>query len=93
MYYTYVLYSEKDAHWYTGMTRDLRARWNAHTSGAVWSTRSRRPLQLMYYEACRCRDDAVRRERYLKTGRGKRYLKQRLAVELAAVGGNKLERH
>lgn len=93
MYYTYVLYSEKDGRWYTGTTRDLRTRYAAHADGRVWSTRSRRPLQLIYYEACRHRDDALRRERYLKTGRGKRYLRQRLGVGLAALSRNKLERH
>ena len=93
MYYTYLLYSEKDGRWYTGTTRDLRARFEAHAKGRVWSTRFRRPLQLLYYEACRRQEDAKRRERYLKTGRGKRYLRQRLGVELVSLSRNKLERH
>jgi putative endonuclease len=93
MYYTYVLYREKDERWYTGTTRDLRARYAAHTNGRVWATRSRRPLSLVYYEACRCQEDAFRRERYLKSGRGKRYLRQRLDVELMRLSCNKLERH
>ena len=93
MYYTYVLYSEKDGRWYTGTTRDLRARFAAHTNGRVWSTRSRRPFQLVYYEAGRQREDAIRRERYLKSGRGKRYLRQRVGVELVALSPDTLERH
>ena len=93
MYYTYVLYSEKDGRWYTGTTRDLKARYEAHAKGRVWSTESRRPLQLIYYEACRRQEDAFRRERYLKSGRGKRYLRQRLGVEMALLNRNKLERH
>ncbi len=80
MYYTYVLYSEKDGRLYTGVTRYLKARWTEHMNGRVCSTRYRRPLRLIYYEACQQWEDAVRRERYLKTGRGKLYLRKRLTV-------------
>jgi len=79
MYYTYVLRSTKDGGWYTGATGNLRIRVKQRNDGRVDSTRSRRPLELVYYEACRNESDAWRRERFLKTGKGKRYLKQRLA--------------
>ncbi|MEK9178960.1 MAG: GIY-YIG nuclease family protein, partial [Patescibacteria group bacterium] len=49
-----------------------------HNSGKVNSTRSRRPLELVYYEACVIRENAIRREHYLKTGFGRRYLKGRI---------------
>lgn len=88
MYYTYVLLSHKDGRWYTGPTGDLKVRVEEHSRGRVQSTRSRRPLQLAYYEACLVEADARRRERYLKTGRGKMYLRQRLAVGLL---GNRLK--
>lgn len=39
---------------------------------------ARRPLELVYYEACRSRADALRRERYLKSTWGQRYLRGRL---------------
>jgi len=48
---------------------------------------------LIYYEGCLSVDDAYRRERYLKSGRGGRYLKARLASSLADIRVNKLERH
>jgi hypothetical protein len=48
---------------------------------------------LIYYEACLGADDAYRRERYLKSGRGARYLRIRLASSLAGIRDNKLERH
>ena len=57
------------------------------------STAYRRPLCLVYYEACLDADDAYKRERYLKSGRGGRYLKQRLSSWLAGPSGIKLERH
>ncbi len=93
VHYTYVLYSEKDCEWYTGATSDLRARVREHAEGRVRSTEQRRPLLLAYYEACLNREDAFRRERYLKTGRGKRYLRQRLAAWRGLLSREKLERH
>ncbi len=93
MFYTYVLLSTVDGRWYTGATADLRARMKQHAMARVRSTRKRLPLELAYYEACLNRDDAFRRERYLKTGRGKRYLKQRLGIWLEQLSSEKLERH
>lgn len=92
MYYTYALQSMKDGRWYSGMTGDLRARITTHRQGKVASTRHRRPLQLVYYEASLSQADAKRRERYLKTGRGKRYLRQRLAVWLSGHRSKQLVR-
>ena len=78
MYYTYVLRSEKDNRLYTGSTNDLRKRLSEHNSGIVTSTRSRGPFELIYYEASPNEQDARAREKYLKTGMGKRYIKNRL---------------
>lgn len=74
----YVLESKKDGKWYTGCTNDLRKRLEQHRNGKTTSTKSRGPLALIYYEASRSDEDAFNRERYLKTGMGKRYLKNRL---------------
>lgn len=93
MYYTYVLRSDHDQRLYTGAARDLRARIKLHAGGKVRSTAYRRPLTLVYYEACLSADDAFRRERFLKTGKGKRYLRNRLASFLADLSTDKLERH
>jgi putative endonuclease len=93
MNYSYVLLSEKEKRFYIGSTRDLRKRMEAHNNGRVPSTAYRRPLRLVYYETCLSAADASRRERYLKTGRGGRYLKQRLATWLFEIRSNKLERH
>ncbi len=78
MHYTYVLYSEKDNKRYIGYTRDLKLRMNQHTKGEVKSTKYRRPLRLIYYEACIEEWDARRREKYFKTHYGRMYLKKRL---------------
>ncbi|MDI6804726.1 MAG: GIY-YIG nuclease family protein [Bacteroidota bacterium] len=77
-YYVYILKSEKDGNFYTGYTRDLRARINMHNNGEVSSTKERRPLKLVYFEGCLNQQDATKREKYLKTAWGKRYIKSRL---------------
>ena len=78
MYYVYVLLSQKDGFWYTGYTDDLKRRFTEHNKGLVYATRKRRPFLLIYYEAGLNKDDAKMRETYLKSGMGKRYLKNRL---------------
>ena len=76
--YVYVLRSVADGQFYTGFTRDLRARFQQHENGEVKSTCHRLPVELIYYEACRSPTDAARRERYLKSAWGKRFIKGRL---------------
>ena len=78
MYYVYVLISDSDKRFYTGATSDLKKRMQRHNNGEVPSTSERRPVRLIYYEACVSKEDAFRREKYLKTGMGKRYLRNRL---------------
>ncbi len=85
MFYTYVLKSTKDNKRYIGFTEDLKKRIEEHNLGLVQSTKHRRPFELIYYEACRNKNDAVKREKYFKTGFGRRYLKERLKNDLAPV--------
>jgi putative endonuclease len=92
MCYTYVLRSDREKRFYTVATRNLRARMKLHAEGRVRSTAHRRPLTLVYYEACQDIDDAFRRERFLKTGKGKRFLRNRLACFLSRTIAGKLER-
>ena len=78
MFYTYVLRSNKDKKLYVGSTENLKVRFEAHNKGQVDSTRDRRPLTLIYYEACKSKKDALHREMYFKTTYGLRYIKSRL---------------
>lgn len=78
MFYTYVLLSLKDNKWYTGFSNDLKRRFEDHNKGLVYATRLRKPFKLIYYEACLNENDAMARETYLKSGMGKRFLKNRL---------------
>lgn len=77
-FYTYVLMSEKDLKFYTGSTNNLNKRLEQHNAGLVRSTNHRLPVKLIYFEACLDKHDAYQREKYLKTGMGKRFLKNRL---------------
>lgn len=77
-YYTYILISRKDNRLYIGCTKDLISRVAMHNSGSVASTKERLPLELIYYEACRNKNDAFRREKYLKSGYGHRWIKTRI---------------
>ncbi len=86
MHYVYVLKSTKDSKFYTGCTEDLRKRFREHNDGKVASTKGRGPFELIYYEASLEGTDAFAREKYLKTGMGKRYLKNRLKRFLALTG-------
>ena len=78
MYYTYVLQSSKDLNFYIGYTKDLKLRFDQHKKGLVESTKNRRPIKLIYYEACITKMDATNREKYLKTYNGRRFLHKRL---------------
>jgi putative endonuclease len=83
MYYVYVLRSGKDGRFYTGCTGNLKKRLGEHNDGKGRSTSYRVPFELVYYEASRNPSDALRRERYLKSAYGKRYIKNRLKQDLS----------
>ena len=78
MFYTYVLLSELDEKLYYGLTQDLTQRFEQHARGLVESTKHRLPLRLIYYEACCTKEDALRREKYFKSYRGRQFIHKRL---------------
>jgi putative endonuclease len=78
MYYVYVIRSEVDKKFYTGFSEDVFKRLEQHNSGLVTSTKRRVPFRLVYYEASVNINDAMHREKYLKTTYGKRYIKTRI---------------
>lgn len=77
-YYIYVLRSIKDNRFYTGYSSNLKKRIQQHQKGLVQSTKHRLPVELIYFEGCNNQQDATKREKYLKTTYGKRYLKNRM---------------
>lgn len=88
-FYTYVLESFKDGKLYVGWTNDLVERIKEHTQGKVLSTKNRLPIFPVYYEACLSEEAAMKREKYFKTGFGRRFLKNRLVGSRGGrVGAN-----
>jgi putative endonuclease len=77
-YFIYVLRSILDGKFYTGFTSDIGKRIIEHNSGKVYSTKKRIPFELMYFEFSLNINDAIHREKYLKTTYGKRYIRNRL---------------
>lgn len=85
MYYTYVIENDKGT-WYTGSTGDLRKRLRQHNEGRSTWTKDKGLGKVIYYEACLNEQDARSREMYLKSGMGKRYLKNRIKRFLSLTG-------
>lgn len=70
-HYVYILYNPRKDFIYIGYTENLKQRIEEHKSGDVKSTKPYRPLELIHFEAYVMKSDAKRRERYLKTNRGR----------------------
>ena len=87
MFYVYVIKSRKDDKCYIGSTNDLKQRIKYHNDGKVFSTKYRRPLMLIYYEAFRSEKDAGQRERKLKNyGKATTELYKRISDSLNVLG-------
>lgn len=85
MHYVYLLLlSTKQI--YTGCTEDLKERMIEHRRGNVDSTRNKRPLNLIHYEVYKEKEDAMRRERFLKTNEGRKLLARQLSVLFTKIG-------
>ena len=77
-HYVYVLQSLKNQGLYIGFTADLKKRFQEHNIGKNVSTKRYLPWKLIHYEAYLNKNDAMRREAYLKTSQGSRLLKRML---------------
>jgi putative endonuclease len=79
MFHVYVLRSGVTGRLYTGSTADIEDRLCRHNAGECKATRHGIPWTLVYTEAFLTRAEAVRRERYFKTGRGREELERSIA--------------
>jgi putative endonuclease len=82
MYYVYILQSERDKEFYVGQTGNLKRRYSEHQAGHVESTKNRVPLKLLCYEAYNTKEEAARREEYLKTSDGRKDIRKRIIESL-----------
>ena len=78
MFYVYLLRSESDCGFYIGFSTNLRGPLRQHQDGESFATKSRGPWKLIYYEAYTEREDAEGREKFLKSGAGRRFLHTQL---------------
>lgn len=85
MFYTYVLQSKTSGKLYAGFSANLRNRVKKHLAKGVYTTKRMGEVELIFYEAFKSRWDAQRREKYLKTTKGKRMLKLMLRESLVAI--------
>ena len=78
MFYVYVLRSLSNEKLYTGQTENLERRIQEHNSGIglVHYTKGKGPWNLVFQEKFPTRSEAMAREKYLKTGAGRDFLKQ-----------------
>ena len=79
MYTVYVLQDE-EGHFYKGMTNDLVRRLAEHRRGKTRTTRRMPNVRVVYTEQFQMREEAMRRERYLKTAAGRRFLWRKLGA-------------
>ena len=77
-FYIYILESLKDGGRYIGYTNNLKRRLEEHKKGLSFTTKHRLPFKLVYFEGCLNEQDAKRREHYLKTTQGRRFIGLRL---------------
>lgn len=83
-YFVYVLENYYDRSWYIGFTTDLRKRVHDHNTGkGSRTTRIKQNWRLVYFESYRNKKDAIGREKFLKSGSGRKYLKKQLANYLS----------
>lgn len=82
MFYVYILLCA-DNKLYIGFTEDLKARMEKHNAGYIRSTKPRLPVKLIFYEAYTNKYDALRREKYFKSTKGKTSLYTMLKETLA----------
>ena len=77
-YFVYIITNYENTVLYTGITNNLQKRIEEHKKGMSFSTKFRLPFELAYFEGCKNIEDAKRRENYLKTTQGRRFLGLRL---------------
>ena len=79
MFIVYVLHSQSTGRFYIGQTSDLERRLQEHQAGDARYTRGRGPWILVHTETYPTRSEAMKREKFLKSGKGRESLKDLLA--------------
>jgi putative endonuclease len=86
MFFVYIPHSETTDHLYTGYTTDVMQRLGQHNEGLTKSTKNRGPWKLVHCEEFATRAEAMRREKFLKSGQGRKELRRILGPPPSPVG-------
>lgn len=78
MYFVYILRSEQFDRRYVGITDNLNRRLQEHNSGKMKSTKAYKPWKIVYHEETLNRIEARKREKYLKSAAGRKFLSEKL---------------
>ena len=89
MRYTYNLISLKTKQIYTGSTFNLKQRLKDHNAqrGGQYSSRNT-PFELLHYEAFNTKEEALKQEKFYKSGYGKEVLKEKIKKTLEKYRNN-----
>lgn len=79
MYFVYVIKSKVRNYTYIGLTNNLERRFSEHNKGKNKTTKAYGPFTLVLSEVFETRPEAREREKYLKSGKGRDYIKKILA--------------
>ncbi|MBK7883191.1 MAG: GIY-YIG nuclease family protein [Chitinophagaceae bacterium] len=74
MFYVYILQSMKDFSFYIGQCNDLDKRMSKHFDGMSKYTSGKRPLRLVYFEKVDSRSEALKREKYIKSQKSRKFI-------------------
>ena len=73
-FFIYILLCS-DGSFYKGQTNNLERRIIEHNEGKVNWTSKKLPIEILHWEEFKTREEAVKREKYLKSGRGRDWIK------------------
>ena len=79
MFYAYVIKSIDHNYYYKGHCEDIEKRLTQHNNGLTKSIKPYIPFKLVYFEVFTNREDAIKREKYFKSGEGRQFLKNIIA--------------
>lgn len=80
MYFVYVIYNKDSDKFYIGQTRNIRERLDLHNKGTFsgYTSRFQGKWELIYKESAATRSEALKREKQLKSFRGREFIKQHI---------------
>ena len=86
MFYTYILYSPTIKKFYIGVTSNIEQRIHYHNAGRSPFTRNKGPWDLVYSETYQTKQQALRRERELKSWKSSKRIIEELAIHIDNSG-------